>query len=118
MEHINQCLETYLHCFVHACPAKWSKWLPTIEFWYNSCYHLAIGRTPFEALYGYQPRLLDIPDAPEIVPNVTTWVANRQWINQLLQHHLYHAKHRMKKQADQSHIERSFNIKDMIFLKL
>ena len=24
-ERVNQCLETYLHCFVHACPTKWRK---------------------------------------------------------------------------------------------
>jgi hypothetical protein len=39
-------------------------------------------------------------------------------MDQLLQHHLYRAKHRMKKQADQSRTERSFNVGDMVFLKL
>lgn len=35
-ERVNQCLETYLRCFVHACPTKWAQWLPLGEFWYNS----------------------------------------------------------------------------------
>lgn len=52
-ERLNQCVETYLRCFVHACPSKWSQWLSSAEFWYNTCDHSAIGRTPFEALYGY-----------------------------------------------------------------
>ena len=24
---VNQCMETYLCCFVHSCPSKWSHWL-------------------------------------------------------------------------------------------
>jgi transposase InsO family protein len=31
-ERVNQCLETYLRCFVHSCPTKWSSWLPFAEF--------------------------------------------------------------------------------------
>jgi transposase InsO family protein len=34
-ERVNQCLETYLRCFIHACPAKWAQWLSMAEFWYN-----------------------------------------------------------------------------------
>jgi hypothetical protein len=30
-ERVNQCLKTFLHCFVHACPKEWSKWLPLAE---------------------------------------------------------------------------------------
>lgn len=26
-ERVNQCLETYLRCFTHSCPTKWSTWL-------------------------------------------------------------------------------------------
>lgn len=29
---VNQCLETYLRCFVHACPRKWLQWLSLAEF--------------------------------------------------------------------------------------
>jgi hypothetical protein len=103
---------------VHAYPTKWSNWLANAEFWYNSCFHSAIGRTPFEALYGYKPHVLDIPAAPDSVPNIVTWVSDCQWMDQLLQHHLHHAKNRMKKQGDQSRSERSFAVGDMVFLKL
>lgn len=28
-EHVNQCLETFLRCFVNACPARWTHWRST-----------------------------------------------------------------------------------------
>jgi hypothetical protein len=31
-ERVNQCLEGYLRCFVHACPTHWKKWLSLAEF--------------------------------------------------------------------------------------
>jgi hypothetical protein len=55
-ERLNQCLETFLHYSVHSCPKQWSKWLAVAEFWYNTSFHSSLGRTPFEALYGYAPR--------------------------------------------------------------
>jgi transposase InsO family protein len=42
MERVNQCLETFLCCFVHACPRKWYAWLATTEFWYNTSHHSAL----------------------------------------------------------------------------
>lgn len=51
-EHLNQTMDTFLRCFVNACPTKWFQWLPPAEFWYNTCERSAIGRSPFEALYG------------------------------------------------------------------
>jgi hypothetical protein len=55
-ERVNQCLETFLRCFVHACPHKWLEWLYLAEFWYNSSWHSALQMSPFEALYGYAPK--------------------------------------------------------------
>jgi transposase InsO family protein len=54
-ERVNQCLETYLRCFVHACPSRRSSWLSLAEYWYNSSPHSALGRSPFEVLYGCLP---------------------------------------------------------------
>jgi hypothetical protein len=117
-ERLNQCLETYLRCYVHACPGKWSQWLSSAEFWYNTCPHSTIGCTPFEALYGYPPRLLAVDPSAATHPEVQSWSGDRQWMDQLLQHHLNRAKTRMKKQADQHRSERTFAVDDLVFLKL
>lgn len=47
-ESINQCLEGFLRCSVHSCPKKWALWLPLAEYWYNTAYHSALGKSPFE----------------------------------------------------------------------
>jgi hypothetical protein len=40
----------------NACPKKWLEYLSLAAFWYNTSHHSAIGRSPFEALYGQLPR--------------------------------------------------------------
>jgi hypothetical protein len=55
---LNQRMETFLRSFANACPKRWLRWIPLAEFWYNTSFHTAIGRSPFEAFYGYTPRLL------------------------------------------------------------
>jgi hypothetical protein len=56
IERVNQCMETFLRCYVNACPKKWLEYLSLAELWYNTSHHSAIGRSPFEALYGQLPR--------------------------------------------------------------
>jgi transposase InsO family protein len=55
-ERVNQCLETFLRSFVHACPSKWSSWLSLAEFWYNTSFHSSLGSSPSEVMYGRLPR--------------------------------------------------------------
>jgi transposase InsO family protein len=31
-ERVNQCMETFLRCFVHACPKQWCHWLHLAEY--------------------------------------------------------------------------------------
>jgi hypothetical protein len=52
-EQVNQCLEGFLRCFVRSCQTKWVDWIPLAEFWYNTILHSALGKTPFEVLYGH-----------------------------------------------------------------
>ena len=74
-ERVNQCMETYLRCFVQACPRCWSRWLLSAEFWYNTSSHSALGQTPFEVLYGFPPHHLglDLSAAAAII-ELSEWM--------------------------------------------
>jgi transposase InsO family protein len=118
-EWLNQSMETFLCCFVNACPTKWSHWLPLAEFWYNSSPHSAIGRSPFEALYGYPPRYFGIAAMDSVsIPELSDWLQDRQVMSDLILQHLAHAKECMKRQADKNMSEREFQLGDMVFVKL
>lgn len=38
-------------------PKDWVKWVPSAKWWYT-CTHYSSKATPFEALYGYKPPIL------------------------------------------------------------
>lgn len=118
-ERLNQTMETFLRCFVNACPAQWSKWLSLAQFWYNSCFHSAVGRSPFEALYGYTPKHFGLSAVDSVqVPELSVWLKEKQLMIDLVKQHLNRAKQRMKSQADKNRSERSFEVGDLVFLKL
>ncbi|CAO2149208.1 unnamed protein product [Urochloa humidicola] len=105
-------METFLRCFVSACPSKWVQWIALAEFWYNSCQHSAIGRSPFEALYGYSPRHFGISAADAIqTTELSSWLKEREIMNNLIKQHLCRAKLRMKRQADKHRSERKLAFK-------
>jgi transposase InsO family protein len=84
-ERLNQCLETFLRCTVHACPTKWFRWLPLAEFWYNTSFHSALGRSLFEALYGHPPRHFGISTTASCsVPDLEYWLQEREVMTSLL----------------------------------
>jgi hypothetical protein len=112
-------METYLRCFVNACPSKWLQWLPLAEYWYNNCTPSATHLTPFAALYGYEPKHFGISAANVVEsPNLLTWVQEREVITDLRQQHLHRAKICMKKQADQHRSERQIAVGDQVFVNL
>ena len=55
IEVLNRCLEQYLRCLSLQSPRAWVQWLPLAEWWYNTTYHLATQKTPFEVLYNQEP---------------------------------------------------------------
>lgn len=116
---VNQCLETYLRCFVRACPKKWIQWLALAEFWYNVSFHSTLGTSPFHVLYGHEPRHWGVTATDNCsVPDLQSWLTERNQMTVLLRQHLNRAQQRMKAQADKNRTERSFEVGDMVFLKL
>jgi hypothetical protein len=88
-ERVNQCLKTFLRCFVSSCPKEWLSFLPLAEFWYNTCYHTAIGRSPFEAMYGRSPRVFGLSvvfNSPAV--GINQWLLDRQAMTALVKQHL------------------------------
>jgi hypothetical protein len=100
-ERVNQCLEMYLRCAIHDCPANWKKWLPLAEFWYNTSYHTSIGCSPFKVLYGYDAVFAAaLVLADEGDTSVQDLLTRRQQCSEILKTRLAVAQNRMKIQAD------------------
>uniref|UniRef100_A0A8R7PBH5 Integrase catalytic domain-containing protein n=1 Tax=Triticum urartu TaxID=4572 RepID=A0A8R7PBH5_TRIUA len=112
-ERVDQCLESYLRCFVHACPHRWFQWLHQAEFWYNTFKHSTLGASPFETLYGHPPRHFGIVDASGTAPSdLVDWMHERALMTALLKQQLERARQRMKDLADKHRSECSFAVGD------
>ena len=108
-----------MRCAMHSCPKNWSKWLFLAEYWYNTTFHSSLGRTPFEVIYGHLPREFAVTQVEESsVPDLAAWLQERAVMMDHLQQQLKHAQDRMKKQADKHHTDRSFEVGDLVYLKL
>ena len=118
-ERVNQCLEIYLRCSVGDSPAKWKSWLSQAEFWYNSTHHVALGCSPFKALYGYDSFVgVPVAVASDTPPLLAEFIADRQLHSELLKDHLAKAQARMKLSADRLRTDTSFQVGDRVLLKL
>jgi hypothetical protein len=93
--------------------------LSLAEFWYNTSFHSALQRSPFEVLYGVPPQHFGLePSATSSVPELSQWLEERSVMHELVKQHLLRAQARMKRQADKNRSERSFSVGDWVYLKL
>ena len=53
-ERINQLIEDMFRSYYSQQPCLWLKFLPLVEFAYNSLLHQSLGMSPFKALYGHE----------------------------------------------------------------
>jgi hypothetical protein len=100
-------------------PRKWIEWLPAAEWWYNTSYHSAIKKSPFEALYGYKPpQLGEIAIPCNVSQEAEVTLQDQELAVKALQANLQQAQHRMKKFADAKRTERKFDVGDLVYLKM
>lgn len=78
------------------------------EFWYNTTYHLSIGMTPFQVLYGRPPPTIPYYQTGMTAVNeVDQQLTNRNKLLAQLKHNLQAANLHMQQQANKKrrHIE-------------
>ncbi|QRW19694.1 Retrotransposable element Tf2 protein [Rhizoctonia solani] len=71
-EQANPSIEHFLRAYLGVNQRDWTKWVPMAEFAYNNAIHSSTGKTPFKALYGWEPTLtpsnvpMDVPEADDL----------------------------------------------------
>lgn len=114
-ERVDQSIECYLRCFISSHPQHWAKWISLCQFWYNTNWHAS----PFELLYGRQPRYFGITASVKIASaDVQEWLQECSLITASVCQHLLCKQQRMKNQADKHRTERSFEVGIEVFLRL
>lgn len=118
-EVLNRCLENYLMCMTSETPAHWFYWLPLAEWWYNSSFHSSFQVTPYEALYGQLPptHMLYLAGTSSVAV-VDRSLQTREATRKQLQFYLKRVQTRMKLFADKYRSERTFQIGDLVHLRL
>ncbi|QRW23021.1 Retrotransposable element Tf2 protein [Rhizoctonia solani] len=77
-ERVNPSIKHFLRAYSGINQRDWTRWLPMAEFAYNNAVHSSMGKTPFKALYGWEPTLTpsnvptDVPEANNLAQTMET----------------------------------------------
>ncbi|QRW25043.1 Retrotransposable element Tf2 protein [Rhizoctonia solani] len=75
-EQVNPTVKHFLRAYSGTNQKDWVKWLPMAEFAYNNAVHSSTGKSPFKALYGWEPSLTpsnvptNVPEADDMVAQI------------------------------------------------
>jgi hypothetical protein len=118
-EIINKWVEGYLRNYVAGQQKAWVRWLHLGEYCYNTTQHMSIGMSPFRALYSYDPlSFVEIAFGDNRAPMVQDWIQQSQDILRELKDHLQRAQNQQKVQADKHRVDRTFEVGDLVYLRL
>lgn len=118
-EVVNRCLEAYLRCFVSGTPTHWFLTLLGPNIGYNTSFHVSAGMTPLRALYDCDPPKLVCFELGSTANSLLEQqMQSRDDILDELHAHLLQAQQVMKAQADLERRDVSFEVGNLVFLKL
>lgn len=118
-EIINKWMEGYLRHYVAGQQQTWVKWFRVGEYCYNTTHHMSIKMSPFRALYDYDPfDFTDLIFYEGRAPKANGSLQEYQDILRVLKENLEMAHNRQKKYYDQHRAERSYDMGDMVYLRL
>jgi hypothetical protein len=117
-ERLNQFVEAFLRMYLHYHQDDWIHYLPMAEFAYNNQEHSATNRSPFQALYGYDPSF-DISVNPiNRIPKATERLELLKQQNEEIQAALKLSKERMKEQERGKRTDKQLQVGDKVWLEL
>ena len=120
-ERMNQLLEEYLRHYVSASQRNWLELVDVAQFCYNLQQSSATGKSPFEVIFGVQPRTpneVAIQKSGGACPAAYRFALGRQEMVDEAHSSLEKAVRRMKKYADQRRRPLEFEVGDQVLLKL
>ncbi|VFQ77089.1 unnamed protein product [Cuscuta campestris] len=118
-EVVNRSLEQYLRAFVHERPARWTTFLLWAELALNCSHDESIGMSSYQALYGrLPPSIFPTMSVRSRVASVEDLLRERADLLTDLKTHLEKMRQRMVSHANAHHRDVSFNIGDLVLLKL
>ena len=118
-EIVNKWVEGYLRNYVVGQHKAWVRWLHLGEYCYNTTQHMSIGMSPFRALYSYDPlSFVEIAFGDSRAPMAQDWIQQSQDILRELKDHLQRAQNQQKVQADKHRVDHTFEVGDVIYLRL
>ena len=116
---VNKWIEGYLWNYVSGQQRAWIKWLHLGEYCYNTAYHMSIEMSPFRALYGYDAiTFVDLIFGDSRAPKAKDWIQESQDILKALKDNLRTTQNQQKIYVDRCKIERSFEVGDLVYLRL
>ena len=116
---MNQVIEDMLRAYCGQQPQLWLKFLPLIEFAYNSSHHQSLGMSPFKALYGQDclvPYRFTNPNL--LVPAAKNTLEEMDRQLQIMRETLKRASDRQKSYADLHRSSQTFKTGDKVFLRV
>ena len=80
---------------------------------------MSIGMSPFRALYRYDASMFaDLIFGDNRVPKAKDWIQESQDILKVLKDNLQTAQNQQKMYTDRRRVERSFEVGDLVYLRL
>lgn len=122
IEVVNRSLGNLLRCLTKEHSTQWDLILPQAEFAYNDSINRSIGKTPFEVVYGLQPRgvfeLRDTTSMERRSVEGEQFVVSMQEIHQRVKQNLQKTIQKYKQHANLKRREVHFKVGDLVLAHL
>ncbi|KAJ9532204.1 hypothetical protein QJQ45_003892 [Haematococcus lacustris] len=115
-ERVNRVIEEMLRHFIRPDQLDWAEYLPLVEFAINNAWQESVRSTPFNLSYGYHPRLAELLDLPQKVPQAHDFVKGMKTAVEQARQCLARAQKRMKSYQDNKRREVLYLPGDMVLL--